>query len=81
MGCTEASFTIFEMISHTLERGSKVLAAFLMSAKLSIQFGLTSYYTNHFRSLIQEVERAWLLKTCTLKSEVKYYILAHCPEI
>ena len=36
VGCTEASFTILESINHMLERGSKILAASLMSVNLSI---------------------------------------------
>ena len=51
VGCTEASFTILESINHMLEKGSKILAASLMSVKLLIQFGLTAYYVNYFRSL------------------------------
>ena len=51
VGCTEPLFTILESINHMLERGSKVLAASLMSVKLSVQFGLTVYCINYLRSL------------------------------
>ena len=58
VGCTEASFTILESINHILERGSKVFGCFLMSIKLSIQFGLTAYCINYLRSLTRG--RMWL---------------------
>ena len=51
VGCTEASFTILELINHMLERGIKVFGCFLDVHKLLIQFGLTAYCINYFLSL------------------------------
>ena len=47
VGCIEASFTNLETINHMLERGSKAISCFLDVRKLSIQYGLTGYFTNY----------------------------------
>ena len=48
VGCTEASFTILETINHILERErAKFSVVFSMFEKLSIQYGLTGYFTNY----------------------------------
>ena len=59
VGCIEASFTILETINHMLERGSKVLIVFLMFEKLSIQYGLTGYFTNYLMIYALKAECGW----------------------
>ena len=66
VGCLEASFTILESINHMLERGNKVLHAFLIFAKPLILFGLTGCYTRFSQSLVLKGGCGWLSRTFML---------------
>ena len=59
VGCTEASFTIWESINHMLEQGSKVFGCFLDVRKLLILYGLTAYVLNCFQNLASRDAYGW----------------------
>ena len=68
-GCLEASLAILESINHMLEKGNKLLHAFLMFAKPLTLFELTS--SNKLsRSLVSKGGFGWLSKTFILKAQV-----------
>ena len=80
VGCTEASFTILETITHMLERGSKVFGYFLDVRKHLILCGSMVSFINYFMNLVLKGECSWLLELSIRVSKHRFFTLAHFLE-